>query len=320
MKYLLGIFALFCFFKSEAQLSSRNVAVHDPVLIKQDSIYYLFSTGNGIKVQSSIDLMNWKQEKPVFDQAPAWAVSLISNFKGHIWAPDVSLHNNLYYLYYSVSSFGKNASAIGVATNQTLDPSAPNFKWVDHGKVIESIPRKDHWNAIDPNIITDENGITWMAFGSFWDGIKLVELAKDLIHLGNNRQIFTIASHKKPGESGNNAIEAPFIFRKNGYYYLFASVDYCCKGENSTYKMIVGRSKHIKGPYLDHLNIPLTEGGGTILLAGDKEWNGVGHNAVYHSNGNDYLVFHGYDAHDAGKSKLRITTLIWRNGWPVIKE
>ncbi len=314
------VIILLCFLRMSAQ-SPKNVSVHDPVLIKENSVYYLFSSGNGVKVQSSIDLQNWKVEKAVFTQPPSWAVKLVPGFKGHIWAPDISYHNKLYYLYYSVSTFGKNSSAIGVATNETLDPSSPNFKWVDHGKVIQSISGKNHWNAIDPNIITDENGKNWMAFGSFWDGIKLVELTKDLLHVDiQSRDITTIASHKKLGASGDNAIEAPFIFRKSGYYYLFASVDYCCKGENSTYKMIFGRSKIVAGPYLDQANVPLSDGGGTILLTGDKDWHGVGHNAVYHTKGEDYLVFHGYDAHDSGKSKLRLLKLKWKNGWPSIKN
>lgn len=309
---------LFLFSVAKAQLPVDQVSVHDPVLIKQDSLFYLFSTGNGIKVQTSKDLIHWKSEKPVFSEPPAWALSAIPNFKGHIWAPDISFHNNLYYLYYSVSTFGKNSSAIGVLTNPTLNPLDQHFKWTDHGKVIASTPGKDHWNAIDPNLIIDEKGKPWLTFGSFWDGIKLVPLEKDLLRAAS--PVTTIASRKKPGERGDNAIEAPFIFKKKGYYYLFASVDYCCKGENSTYKMIVGRSKKAQGPYLDKANQPLAQGGGTILLAGDVNWHGVGHNAVYAANGNDYLVFHGYDKNDQGKPKLRIFMLNWKNGWPNIQQ
>lgn len=321
MKYLFTILILSCIFNVKAQQSIKGISVHDPVMIKQDSIYYLFSTGNGIKVQSTKDLQNWKQEKPVFSAAPEWAIQLIPDFKGHIWAPDISYHYDQYYLFYSVSTFGKNSSAIGVATNKTLNALDPNFKWVDHGKVIQSIPGKTHWNAIDPNIITDEAGNFWLTFGSFWDGIKMVQLTKDLLSIDTSiHKIETIASQKKKGETGNNAIEAPFLFKKNNYYYLFASIDYCCKGEASTYKMIVGRSKDIRGPYVDQLGAALTNGGATILLMGNENWHGVGHNAVYHVNGIDYLVFHGYDAHDNGKSKLRIEILDWQNDWPVVKK
>jgi arabinan endo-1,5-alpha-L-arabinosidase len=144
----------------------------------------------------------------------------------------------------------------------------------------------------------------------------------------------TIASRKKegsnnhnppsvdnnPADAGGNAIEAPFVFKKSGYYYLFASTDYCCKGINSTYKMIVGRSKNVQGPYLDKEGVSMQTGGGTIVLQGDKDWYGVGHNATYTFDGKDYLIFHGYDASDKGRPKLRIEPLTWDvEGWPVIQ-
>src|SRR6187549_3586608 len=138
---------LFCFsFLLTTGVFAQDIRVHDPVMIRQGNTYYLFCTGMGISVFSSTDMKTWKAEKPVFSAAPAWAVSTIPGFKGHIWAPDISVHNGQYYLYYSVSAFGKNTSCIGLATNKTLDPRNKNFKWIDHGKVIESIPGRDLWN------------------------------------------------------------------------------------------------------------------------------------------------------------------------------
>lgn len=309
--------------------------VHDPVMIQEDNCYYLFSTGNGISVWSSEDRQHWKEEKPVFEQAPQWAKKEVPTFKGHIWAPDISSFNGRYYLYYSISAFGKNTSCIGVATNPTLNASDPRFKWTDHGKVIQSFPGKTNWNAIDPNIILDDNGTPYMAFGSFWDGIKLVRLTKDGLAVDDDlAHIPTIASRQvnpadpnppaidnNPVDAGGNAIEAPFIFKKDNYYYLFASIDYCCKGTESTYKMIVGRSKKLKGPYLDRDGQALAEGGGTVLLEGDQHWHGVGHNAVVSFDGIDYLVFHAYDAKDDGRSKLRIETLDWdEQQWPAVTK
>ncbi|HEY1023460.1 MAG TPA: family 43 glycosylhydrolase, partial [Flavisolibacter sp.] len=154
-------------------LPTRQVPVHDPVMIKEGDTYYLFCTGFGITVWSSANLNEWKKEAPVFAKAPQWAVDTIPGFKGHIWAPDITYRNGQYYLYYSVSAFGKNTSAIGVATNKTLDVSSADYKWIDHGRVIQSYPGKTNWNAIDPNIITDEKGRAYMAFGSFWDGLKM---------------------------------------------------------------------------------------------------------------------------------------------------
>jgi len=312
----------------------KNISVHDPVMTKQGDTYYLFCTGRGIAVWSSKDLETWNPEKPVFNTAPEWAVQAIPNFRNHIWAPDISYYKGKYYLYYSVSAFGKNTSAIGLATNTTLNPSDKNFKWVDHGKVIQSYPGKTNWNAIDPNIITDKSGTPWMAFGSFWDGLKLVKLNKDRMSIAESPDnLPTIASRKKdptiagnlpavdnnPVNAGGNAIEAPFIFKKDKYYYLFASIDYCCKGVNSTYKMIVARAKEVQGPYLDRTGTPMAKGGGTLVLEGNKDWYGVGHNSVYTFDKKDYLVFHGYDAADNGRSKLRIENLSWdKEGWPVV--
>jgi arabinan endo-1,5-alpha-L-arabinosidase len=312
----------------------QRISVHDPVMIRQNNTYYIFCTGRGITVFSSPDMKNWKKEEPVFAKAPQWAVDAIPTFKGHIWAPDISFHNGEYYLYYSVSAFGKNTSCIGLATNKTLDPSNPEFKWVDHGKVIQSIPGQTNWNAIDPNLIVDADGTPYLVFGSFWDGIKMVKMSPDAKSVAEDiSKIPTIASRKtasnatnppsvenNPVDAGGNAIEAPFVFKKGKYYYLFASIDYCCKGVNSTYKMIVGRSAKLTGPYIDHSGKPMTTGGGTILLAGDENWHGVGHNAVVSFDGTDYLVFHGYDAHDDGKPKLNIRKLNWdKDGWPMVE-
>lgn len=302
-----------------AQPGQTNIPVHDPVMAREDETYYLFSTGRGISMWSSKDMKNWKREDPVFSEAPGWAVEAVPSFKGHIWAPDISYHNGTYYLYYSVSAFGKNTSCIGVATNKTLDPDSPDYTWVDHGKVIQSFPGKTNWNAIDPNLAVDEKGAPYLSFGSFWDGLKIVKLNDDRLSLAEDiTRLPTIARRKKQ-ISPENAIEAPFIFQRGKYYYLFASIDFCCKGPKSTYKMIVGRSEHIKGPYLDKDGISMTNGGGNLLLQGDEHWHGAGHNSVYDFDGTSYLVFHGYDVSDNGRAKLRIEKLHWNEGWPEVR-
>jgi len=314
--------------------AAQGIMVHDPVMAKQNGTYYLFSTGWGISVWSSKDMKEWHREKPVFAEAPKWATMAVPDFRGHIWAPDISFFNGKYYLYYSVSSFGKNTSCIGLATNLTLDPDDPDFKWIDHGKIIQSFPGLTNWNAIDPNLIADEQGKPYLAFGSFWDGLKLVSLSADAMSVeGDTIQLLTIASRKadprapnppavddNPKDAGGNAIEAPFIFRRGGYYYLFASIDYCCKGVNSTYKMIVGRARNLTGPYLDKDGKPMASGGGSLVLSGNSVWHGVGHNAVVSDDGKDFLVFHGYDAADNGHAKLLIREIKWDNdGWPLVE-
>jgi arabinan endo-1,5-alpha-L-arabinosidase len=308
-----------------AQVASPpSIPIHDPVLTRQNGTYYLFGTGIGITVWSSKDRLNWTPEKPVFATPPAWAVRDVPGFKGHIWAPDISFSNGQYKLFYSISTFGKNRSAIGLATNKTLDPKSPDFKWVDHGPVLASVPGRDMWNAIDPNLVRDEQGTPWLTFGSFWNGIKLVQLRPDLTAPAEPAQWRTLARRPRTATltdslPGDGAIEGPFIFRHGEYYYLFVSFDYCCRGPQSTYKMMVGRSRTVTGPYLDAAGTPLEQGGGTLVLAGDANWFGVGHNAVATFDKTDYLIFHGYDGHDNGRPKLRIEPLAWSTaGWPTV--
>jgi beta-xylosidase len=305
--------------------SAQDITVHDPVMIKQKDTYYLYCTGKGISVFSSKDLKNWNKEPAIFQEKPLWVDTVVASFDNHIWAPDISFHNNRYYLYYSVSAFAKNTSAIGVTTNTTLDPKDPAYKWVDQGIVIQSIPNRDLWNAIDPNLTFDENNIPWLAFGSFWEGLKMVKLNPDLKSIAQPQEWHTIAKRKRTFEladtdPGDGALEAPFIFKKNGYYYQFLSWDLCCRGEKSTYKVVVGRSKNITGPYLDKDGKSLNEGGGTLLIQGDQNWFGAGHNSTYTFDGKDYIVFHAYDAKQKGRPLLQIKQLKWDDGlWPVVE-
>lgn len=303
-----------------------DIRVHDPVMIRQDGTYYLFCTGRGISVYSSPDMKDWKEQEPVFDSPPEWATEAIAGFRGHIWAPDISFHNDTYYLYYSVSAFGKNTSCIGLVTNTTLNPDDADFKWVDHGKVVESVPGRDLWNAIDPNLIIDEEGTPWLTFGSFWRGMKLFRLNEELSAPSQPQEWYTVAArprdyYTEDPDPGEAAIEAPFIFRKNDYFYLFVSYDFCCRGLESNYKIMVGRSEKVTGPYLDKWGRNMNFGGASLVLEGNKDWPGVGHNSVYTFDETDYLVFHGYDAANNGQSKLIIRKLSWdEEGWPVVPE
>lgn len=308
---------LVCVRGVKSQELKQNINAHDPVMIAQNNRYYLYCTGKGIAVWSSKDRISWKAEPPVFDTAPQWAVDAVPGFKGYIWAPDISFSDGRYYLYYSASTFGKNTSAIGVATNVTLNPTDSGYKWVDHGMVIQSNSGKNNWNAIDPNLITDKNGTPHLLFGSFWDGIKMIKLHTSRLEVeGSTQNIETIASR---GDKAN-AIEAPYVFKKGNYYYLFTSIDYCCRGKESTYKMIVGRSKEVTGPYLDDQGKSMATGGGKLVLSGNGDWYGVGHNAVATFEQKDYLIFHGYSAKQKGAPKLLIRQISWKKGWPVIED
>jgi arabinan endo-1,5-alpha-L-arabinosidase len=330
-----------------------DVPIHDPVLIRQDDTYYLFGTGRGIDVWASEDLETWNRLEPIFASAPEWVAPLLPDFRNHIWAPDIFERDGTYFLYYSVSAFGRNNSAIGVATNTTLDPADARFRWVDHGIVVQSVPGRDMWNAIDAHIVVDEAGVPWMSFGSHWGGIKLVKMDASLTKIAEPEEWRTIAARHRysklderdAGDSANpeldyetlypnrilemnrasqsGAIEAPTIFSKDGWYYLFASWDRCCRGANSTYKVVIGRAREIQGPYLDREGEKMEHGGGSSVVLGLGEsarWAAGGHNDVVTLDGTDYLVFHAYDKSDEGRSKLLIRRVQWDAfGWPTVE-
>lgn len=295
---------------------ARQVEVHDPVMAKEGNTFYVFSTGPGITYYSSTDKVHWRLAGRVFADRPDWAPKVAPGFNGHLWAPDIIQHHGKFYLYYSVSAFGKNTSAIGVTVNRTLDAASPDYKWVDQGIVLQSVPNRDDWNAIDPAVSFDEQGTPWLAFGSFWQGVKLVKLDPGLTRLAEP-QVWRNLAHRDASEP-NDAIEAPFIFHQHGYYYLFVSFDYCCRGMASTYNVRVGRSKSIQGPYVDRNGKNMLEGGGSLVLKGNKDWVALGHNSTYTFDGQDYLVLHAYETADNAIQKLRILDIHWQDGWPTV--
>jgi len=341
--------------KQLAAQTTTDVPIHDPVMIKEGDTYYAMGTGEGIPIWSSTDMVNWQRAGQVLSETPPWVFNLLPDFRNREWAPDVLFHDGKFFVYYAVSAFGRNNSGIGVATNTTLDPSNPAYRWVDQGMVVRSIPGRDMWNAIDGNVFIDDDGSAWLDFGSFWGGIKLVRLKDGLAEIETDlerREWHTIAARPRywklddrdAGDAANpnldyaalypdeitemnrasesGAIEAPFLFKKNGFYYLFVSWDRCCRGVESTYKVVVGRSKQIRGPYLDRAGEFMTYGGGSMVVEDfgtSQRWAAGGHNGAYTFDGKDYLVFHAYDRNDEGRSKLVIQEIEWdAHGWPTV--
>ncbi len=292
------------------------VPIHDPCIIKAEDAYYVFCTGDGILVKKSVDLVHWTTPFPasVFPHTPDWALEQIPGAT-NIWAPDISFHNGKYQLYYAVSTFGSNRSVIGLATNTTLDSKADGFEWVDQGLVIES-QRSDSHNCIDPNFALDANGNAWLAFGSFWTGIKLRRLDNATGKPTDaDPTVYSLA--RRPDRT--DAIEAAFIIRKGDFYYLFVSFDFCCRGADSTYRVMVGRSDSITGAYADRDGTAMLEGGGTQVTFPTDRWRGPGHNGILQENGVEYIVYHAYDAEHLGTPTLRIDRLDWdADGWPSI--
>ncbi|SCY19155.1 family 43 glycosylhydrolase [Flavobacterium caeni] len=305
----------------------KNPHVHDPVMIKEKGVYYVFGTGKGISKLYSKDLKTWTEGKPVFDKVPEWTKTALPGFDGDIWAPDIIFHQGQFHLFYACNATpGKPNAAIGHATTPTLDPKDPRFKWTDHGKIIQSILGRDTWQAIDGTVFID-NGTAWLIFGSFWDGIKAVKLTPDLMQLKWPEEWHTIArrpSQQKPYNYGleDSQIEGAFVYKHGDYYYLFASFDMCCRGINSNYHVVVGRSKSITGPYLDKAGYDMIDGNGTDFAIGDgKQYAALGHNSVYRIDGKDLFVAHAYSIPDDGDSKLVVWELEWdAQGWPILKR
>ena len=268
---------------------------HDPVMAYEDSTYYLFCTGVGIQQMTSKDRKTWTVlPEPVMTVMPQWTRDSVPGFTHHVWAPDVIKWHGRWWMAYSCSTFGKNGSAIGLLSKPSL--SFPI--WNDEGCIVTSREKRDNWNAIDPNFVIDDNDQPWLVWGSFWD------------RMANPTSKY----------AGTNAIEAPFIMKHGGYYYLFVSWDYCCMGSKSTYRVVVGRSKTVDGPYVDRNGEDMREGGGTSVIAGDKQlFEAIGHCATYTMNGEDIYISHGYSVKHNGAAILVQRKINWTaDGWPVL--
>lgn len=290
--------------------------VHDPVVAKEGHMYYLFSTGQGILIRCSDDFVSWQSCGGVLGSPPSWSQQTIGNVED-LWAPDVARFGDRYHLYYSASTFGSNRSAIGLATAPTLDQGNEAYAWTDRGMVIES-HASDDYNAIDPNVVFDVEERPWLAFGSYWDGIKMVALDAETGQPATDTpELHALASRPDPS---TDAIEAPFIFHRDGYYYLFVSFDRCCAGASSTYNIRVGRAEEITGPYVDGTGVSMLDGGGTLVMEGTDRWRGTGHNAIFQDAGTTYLVYHAYDAANEGIPTLRISPIEWVDGWPTVAQ
>ncbi|MBV9121829.1 MAG: arabinan endo-1,5-alpha-L-arabinosidase [Planctomycetes bacterium] len=288
----------------------RLVGAHDPsTIVKDKGEYWTFTTGRGILSLRSKDLVHWERGPTVFPDPPPWITGVVPTQRGTFWAPDVIYQDGRYLLYYSVSALGKRTSAIGLASNPTLDPDDPHYHWTDHGIVIQTDERDDY-NAIDPSVARAPDGTLWLAFGSYWSGIKLLQLnPRTGKRIATDSPLHAIASHQQ--------IEASALYPHDGYFYLFVNWGSCCRGVWSTYNIRVGRSRDITGPYLDKDGIDLLDGGGSLVLGTEGSFIGPGHAGVLKDGGRYFLSYHFYDGAQFGRSRLGIRPLEWtEDGWP----
>ena len=298
----------------------RNAIVHDPsTIIKCKNEFWVFYTGRGVPSWHSTNLVNWVRGPSVFTNAPPWVAKAVpANRPLGYWAPDVAYVNGRYLLYYAASSFGKNVSGIGLATTATLDPNDPAFGWTDQGMVFASTAADD-FNAIDPAIFHDTKGSLWLTFGSFWSGIKMIQLdPKTGKRLAPDSPILSLAHY--------NSIEASYLYQHGGYYYLFVNWGMCCRGANSTYSIHVGRSKKVTGPYLDREGMNMLLGGGTLFLDSTKPYIGPGHAGIIVDNGTNWFSCHyeaganaGIPGQRQGGSPLAVMPMHWtKDKWPQV--
>jgi arabinan endo-1,5-alpha-L-arabinosidase len=296
-----------------------DINAHDPTWVEVDGTQIVFWTGENstnrgaILAKISPDGITWDDKGTIGESGPAWIADAIGQMPPNIWAPTVFEKDGTHYLYYAASIFGRNTSAIGLLTNDALDPEAPTEGWVDRGPVVVTTTTDDH-NAIDAARIDTADGRAWLVFGSYWTGIKMRELdpASGLLLAGTD-EIHSLASRN------GGPIEAPSILEHDGRFYLFVSFDRCCRGTGSTYRIMVGRAADIKGPYLDKDGVPLLQGGGTEMLKGEGDRRGPGGQETFMIGDEYWLTWHYYDRKMYGLSRLQIARLHFDDaGWPFL--
>ncbi len=313
--------------------------VHDPSVIKADDYYYMYSTdaiwypqgavresdtiktGN-MHVRRSKDLVNWEFVGWAFDSVPAEADAHIKEASGGkdnggIWAPYIQKHNDTYRLYYSVSVFGANTSAIGLATSKS-----PEGPWEQQGLVVKTF-EKDPVNAIDPSIVVDaKTGKYWMAYGSYFGGLYVVELNPETGLAKTPGDLGKVVARR--AEPKTRIIEAPEVIYnpETEKYYLFVSYDALF----THYNVRVGRADNPEGPYLDMFGKDMAETTNNYPVLtyayrfdGHPGWAGVAHCAVLNDDGKFFMFHQGRLSPENLAMVLHAREIFWtEDGWPVV--
>jgi len=313
-----------------------SVSVHDPTVYKDDDTYYMSATNGSVRSAPSLE-GSWTTLGSV--PRADWTSDL-PGLSGGLWAPHAQRIGDTFYYYYSTSAFGTNNSAIGLKTTQT--PGEPS-SYVDHGEPViasgSADPENATHNAIDPAILQDDDGDWWIVWGSHFDGIMIQQLGEDMASVvGDMHLVAHRSSEAFPVEDPGcpfpqnpcpnfNRIEGPSIFYRDGYYYLMTAWDWCCRGNgnDNTYKIVIGRSETIFGPYVDKNGVDLAEGGGSIILNSRVAQPGVTPSGLYRASGAPdvlveddvyYLTYHAYRP----QNTLGIRPMNWHDGWPYFNE
>ncbi|KAF2148114.1 glycoside hydrolase family 43 protein [Myriangium duriaei CBS 260.36] len=291
--------------------------VHDPSCVQNSGKYYCFSTGGLISYWKASSMAGpWAYQGTVFSSAPKVGGT-------DLWAPDLHQVNGVYYLYYASSTFGSQNSKIGLATSTTLNKGS----WTDHGQVIASSANAafpyDVTNAIDPNLIIDASGKPHLNWGSFWGDIYQVPLNSALTAPSGGA-----ATQISLDPAGTRPEEGSFVNYHGGYYYLWVSHGQCCNfnggkslpAAGTEYKIIIGRSTKVNGPFLDQAGKSMTAGGGTTIMASNGNVYAPGGQGVFtDADGSDVLYYHYLDktvSYDT--ARLGYNKITYSNGWPTL--
>ena len=283
-----------------ANNEKKETYMADPFVVRDDDgTYYMYCTQTEVYTPNllfkrgptfkSTNMIDWTYVSDVFaDYVPTWGES-----GAGVWAPTVIKIGDTWNFYYSLSIASDPNPGIGVATS--LTPYGP---WTHYGKLFNS-NEIGVTNSIDPFVFVDDDNV-YMAFGSYGGLISLVELTNDGLELKNGLEY---QKENKVALAGFEVFdmtnyEGTFIFKKDGWYYLLLSTGSCCNGINSTYKVVVSRSRNVKGPYLDSQGRDMFKPnrGDPVVVPSLSGAMGTGHCAVINDdNDNLWMLYHGYN-------------------------
>ncbi|KAI1811971.1 glycoside hydrolase family 43 protein [Poronia punctata] len=289
---------------------------HDPAIIRRsDGTYFRFSTNGKVAVHTAPDITGpWTYQGAAIPSGSS--IDLPGN--GDLWAPDVSLVGDTYYLYYSVSEFGSQNSAIGVATSTTLDVGS----WTDHGATGVRSSSGKPYNAIDGNLI-NADGRYYLTWGSFWGDIYQAEMSSNPLKLASG-----VSSYQLAYDPATTALEGSYIFKYGNYYYLFYSKGKCCGYDadrppaGEEYKILVCRSSSATGGFADKNGVACTNGGGTVVLESHDNVYGPGGQGVYDDPTHGPILYYHYVdttiGYADGDKRFGWNTIDFSSGWPVV--
>ena len=310
-------------------ISGSGAGVHDPNMIQDaGGTFWLYGTHNTLASSTDMSAFTTVAAGDINPDFAWWAAKNTTGGSGRtdIWAPSVMYAGGTYYQYYSIPIYdtpgvagtNKGAEAV-IALATSASPTGP---WTDAGQIIASCGTTagctTTFNAIDPAPYIDASGKWWLAFGSWEDGIHVLQLDPATgLRLGSDPAIYNVAKRGTAGEEGSFIF--PWTVGGTHYYYYFASINVCCAGVNSYYRVVVGRSTSPTGPFLDRGGLDLMNGGGTILISSHGNIYGPGGQSVMNVAGQPVLVYHYYDGNANGAPKLGLNNLNFDgDGWPVV--